>query len=68
MDAVERLKEMVEDTAYVDSVHGGFEITIVKPTLFPWFKVINELHEIGQDIWIAKKEGGICIISEPEAR
>jgi len=68
MDAVERLKEMVEDTGHVDSVYGGFEIGIVKPTLFPWYKVINELLEIGQEIWIAKKEGRICIISEPEAR
>ena len=68
MDAVERLKEMVEDTGDVDSVYGGFEIRIVKPTLFPWYKVINELLEIGQEIWIAKKEGRICIISEPEAR
>jgi hypothetical protein len=68
MDAVERLKEMVEDTGDVDSVYGGFEIRIVKPTFFPWYKVINELLEIGQEIWIAKKEGRICIISKPEVR
>ena len=68
MDAVERLKDMVEDKGDVNSVYGGFEIRIVKPTLFPWYIVINELLEIGQEIWIAKKEGNICIISEPEAR
>jgi len=68
MDVVERLKDMVEDKGDVNSVYGGFEIMIIKPTLFPWYKGINELLEIGQEIWIAKKEGRICIISEPEAR
>jgi hypothetical protein len=68
MDVVEQLKEMVKDTGDVDSAYCGFEIRIVKPTLFPWYKVINELLDIGQEIWIAKKEGRICIISEPEAR
>ena len=68
MDAVERLKEMVEDTGDLHSVYGEFEIRVVKPTLFPWHKLITELLEIGQEIWIAKKEDRICIISEPEAR
>jgi hypothetical protein len=68
MDAVERLKKMVEGTGDVHSVNGGFESRVVKPTLFPWDKVISELLGIGQEIWIAKKEGRIGIISEPEAR
>jgi hypothetical protein len=65
MDAVERLKDMVEDTGDVNSVYGGFEIRIVKPTLFPWYKVFNQLIEIGQEVWISKTEGKMAIHSKP---
>jgi hypothetical protein len=68
MDAVERLKDMVEDTGDVNSVYGGFEIRIVKPTLFPWHKVFNQLIEIGQEVWISKIEGKISIISKPKVQ
>jgi hypothetical protein len=68
MDPVERLKEMVSDTGDVSPVYGGLEIRVVKPTLFPWYKVINELLGIGQEIWIAQKQGRICIVSQPEGR
>lgn len=68
MGALERLKEMVKDAGDVKSVYGGFEVRVVKPTLFPWYKIINELLGIGQKIWIARKKGKICILSEPEER
>jgi hypothetical protein len=68
MDAVERLKERVSDTGDVNPVYGGFEIGVAKPTLFPWHKVIDELLGIGQEIWIAQKQGRICIVSQPEGR
>ncbi len=68
MDAVERLKDMVEDTGDVNSVYGGFEIRIVKPTLFPWYKVFNQLIEIGQEVWISKIEGKMSIISKPKVQ
>jgi hypothetical protein len=62
MDAVEQLKEMVENTGEVHSVYDRFESRVLKPTLFPWYKVINELLGIGQEIWIAQKQGRICIV------
>jgi hypothetical protein len=68
MDPVERLKEMVSDTGDVSPVYGGFEIRVVKSTLYPWYKVINELLGIGQEIWIAQKQDRICIVSQPEGR
>ena len=68
MDAEERLTKLVEDAGEVNSVYGGFEIRVLKPDLFPWYKIINELLEIGQEIWIDKKDDRICIISEPEVR
>lgn len=68
MDAVERLKDMVGDTGDVNSVYGGFEIRIVKPTLFPWYKVFNQLIEIGQEVWISKIEGKMSIISKPKVQ
>jgi hypothetical protein len=36
--------------------------------LYPWYKVINELLGIGQEIWIAQKQDRICIVSQPEGR
>lgn len=66
MDPIERLKKIVKDTGEVSSVYGGFEIKILKPTVFPWYKVFNQLIEIGQEVWIDKKEGEIHITSEPK--
>ena len=66
MDPEERLKKMVKDTGKVNSVYGGFEIGVSKPTLFPWPKVFNLLTEIGQEVWINKREGKIYITSEPK--
>ena len=68
MDVVERLKDMVEDKGDVNSVYGGFEIRIVKPTLFPWYKVFNQLIEIDQEVWISKIECKMSIISKPKVQ
>jgi hypothetical protein len=68
MDPEERLKKLLKDTGEVSAVYGGFEIKVLKPMLFPWYKVFNQLIEIGQEIWVNEKEGKICIISEPKSR
>jgi hypothetical protein len=68
MDAADRLKKIVENTGEVHSVYGGFEIKVLEPSLFPWYKVVDQLLEIGQDIWMNKQEGKIWILSEPEVR
>jgi hypothetical protein len=65
MDPEERLKKIVGDKAEVSPVYGGFEIKVLKPTLFPWHKVFKQLIEIGQEIWVSRKEGKIHITSEP---
>jgi len=65
MDPEERLKRLVKDTGKVNYVYSGFEINVSKPTLFPWYKVFNQLTEIGQEVWISKMEGKISIISKP---
>lgn len=65
MDAEERLKKIVKDTGKVNSVYGGFEIKVSKPALFPWYKIFNQLIEIGQEVWISRMEGKISIISKP---
>lgn len=64
MDPEERLRKIVRDTGEVNPVYGGFEIKVSKPTLFPWHKVFNQLIEIGQEIWVHRKEGKIHITSE----
>ncbi len=66
MDPLERLRKIVKDTGEINSVYGGYEIEVLKPTLFPWFKVFNLLIEIGQKVWVEKKENKIHIISEPK--
>jgi hypothetical protein len=65
MDPEERLKKLVRDTGDVNSVYGGLKIKVFKPNLFPWYKVVKLLIEIGQEIWVDEKEGKICITSEP---
>ena len=68
MDSEERLKEIVKDTGEVNSVYGGFEIKVLRPNLFPWYKMVKLLIEIGQEIWVDEKEGKICITSEPKVQ
>jgi hypothetical protein len=65
MDPQEQLTDIVKDTGEVRSVYGGYEITILKPNVFPWHKVIKLLIETGQEIWVNKKEDKICICTEP---
>jgi hypothetical protein len=65
MDPMEGLKKIVKDTGRIDSVYGGFEVKVLKPKSFPWHQVINQLIEIGQKVWVEKKEGKIYIVSEP---
>ena len=64
-EPTEELRKIVKDTGKVDPVYGGFEIQVIKPRLFPWHRVISQLIEIGQKVWVEKKEGKIYIVSEP---
>jgi hypothetical protein len=68
MDPEDRLKKLVRDTGEVDPVYGGLEVRVLKPNLFPWYKVVKLLIEIGQEIWVNEKEGKICITSEPKVQ
>ncbi len=68
MDPEEELKTILSDAGEVGPLYGGFEIKVSKPTLFPWYRVIRLLIEIGQKVWIEEKEGQIYIISEPKVR
>ena len=67
MDSEERLKKIILKTGEVNSVLGGFKIRVINPPLFPWYQVIDQLTEIGQEVWIYKKEDKIYISSKPEA-
>jgi len=68
MDVGDRLKKIVKDTGEVSSVYGGFEIRVLKPNIFPWYKTIKQLIDIGQETWVNEKEGKICITSEPKVQ
>ena len=66
MDALEELRNIAKETGEVNPVYGGFEIKVLKPTLFPWYKALNYLLDIGQEVWVRKSEGEIEITSEPK--
>jgi hypothetical protein len=68
IDPEERLKKLVRETGDINSVCGGLEIKVLRPNLFPWYKVVKLLIEIGQEIWVDEKEGKICITSEPKVQ
>jgi len=68
MDPEEQLKKTVKDTGEVIPIYGGYEIKVLKPTLFPWYNVIKLLIETGHEIWVTEKEGKICIASEPRVQ
>jgi len=68
MDVEERLKNILTDSGKVTSVYGGYEIRVLKPTLFPWHKVVKLLVKNGHEIWVSEKEGKICITSEPKVQ
>jgi hypothetical protein len=46
--------KIVSETGEVVPEYGGYEITLVKPGLFPWYVVLDLLIEPGQEIWITK--------------
>jgi hypothetical protein len=66
VDPVEQLRKMVKDTGEIDSIYGGFEIKVSKPTRFPWYNILNLLIEIGHEIWVSKKGDKIHITSKPK--
>jgi hypothetical protein len=68
MDPLDQLKKMVQETGEVNSLYGGYEIRVLKPTQFPWHKVLRLLIEIGHEIWVDEKEGKIVITSEPKVQ
>ncbi len=68
MDPQKELRRIVKDTGEVSSVYGGYEVRVLKPALFPWYKVVKLLVEIDQEIWVNEKEGKICITSEPRVQ
>ena len=51
MDLEKRLKKIVLKTGEVNSVLGGFKIRVINPPLFPWYQVIDQLIEHGQEVW-----------------
>jgi hypothetical protein len=66
MDLEKRLKKIVLKTGEVNSVLGGFKIRVINPPLFPWYQVIDQLIENGQQVWINKTGGQLYVNSKPE--
>ena len=50
MDLQDKVLKIAGDTGEVAPVYGGYEITVVKPDLFPWHAVFDLLIETGQEV------------------
>lgn len=50
------LNKVVGSTGKVARIYGGYEITILDPTTFPWCDIIVTMYNMGYDVWISKKD------------
>jgi hypothetical protein len=64
-DPETQLKRIIKETGETQAIYGGFEIKVLTPALFPWHELLNQLFEIGQKVWVERREGKIYIVSEP---
>jgi len=64
-DLEDRLRSLIADTAIVDAMYGGFEISVRQPESFPWSKAMDLLTTVGHDIWIRRQNERILIITKP---
>jgi hypothetical protein len=65
-DPETELKRIIKETGEVHAIYGGFEIKVLSPRSFPWHKLLDQLIEIGQKVWVERREGKIYIVSEPK--
>ena len=65
LDYLSRLSEIVSESGDVESVYGGFKITVRDATHFPWTKVFNILTDLDHETWIVKKKSYLIIKTKP---
>jgi uncharacterized protein with GYD domain len=64
MDTLTALTRLVGSAGLVASEYGGFEITVIDRSAFPWYAVFTFLLNLRFDIWISRKEESVVILSK----
>lgn len=65
LDLESKLKDIIGETGKVTPEYGGYEITVLNPTDFPWHNVLSLLLDCSLEVWVARKEERITIFCKP---
>lgn len=60
-DVESRIREVVGETGTVEPKYGGYDITVLNESMFPWPTVFKLLWEYQFEIWVTEKEDRITI-------
>jgi len=63
-DAYDKLHELVDGKGITTALSNGFKITVLDPTLFPWFEVMVFLRVNNYDIWVTTENDKLVIKSK----
>ncbi len=66
-DLGDRVRSAAGSTADVKGSYGGLEITVLDPEAFPWPSVMDALTDVGQDVWVVRRDGVLMVRSKPPA-
>ncbi|MEM0445158.1 MAG: hypothetical protein QXO86_07510 [Nitrososphaerota archaeon] len=67
VDVLERLRELVGESAEIEEEYGGYAIRIREETLFPWSKVCGLLIGLNHEVWIERRGEHLYVVSKPIA-
>jgi len=59
-----RLEELIGSKGKVLDIYGGYKITVLEPSTFPWFEALVTLVSRGLDVWLTKEEDKFVIKSK----
>lgn len=59
-----RLEELVGSKGSIVEAYGGYKITVLEPTTFPWLEVLVTLVGRGLDVWLTKEKDWFVIKSK----
>ncbi len=66
-DVVDQVRGIVGETAKVSSAYGGLEVLVHDEAAFPWHDVMHAITDVGQDVWVTRRDGTLRIVSKPPA-
>lgn len=60
-DVESKIREIVGETGSVEPKYGGYDITVLNESMFPWPTVFKLLWEYQFEIWVTEKEDKVVI-------